>query len=199
MGFNSCGSALFIALKTLGVEAGDGVLCNAFSFTAVPSAIHHATATPVYVESTDGFVMDHEDLEKKITSDTRYLMLTHMRGKVADIDKVYELAEKHDLQVVEDCAHAIGIQWNGVQLGRRARVACFSSQSAKMINSGEGGFLCTDDEEIAAKAICYAGCYEKLVAHHLVAPSRAQRTRADSNASADAKAAAAPCARAKCL
>ena len=102
VGFNSCGSALFIALKTLGVEAGDGVLANAFSFTAVPSAIHHATATPVYVESTDGFVMDHEDLEKKITKDTRYLMLTHMRGKVADIDKVYELAEKHDLQVVED-------------------------------------------------------------------------------------------------
>jgi len=172
VGFNSCGSALFIALKTLGVEAGDGVLANAFSFTAVPSAIHHATATPVYVESTDGFVMDHEDLEKKITKDTRYLMLTHMRGKVADIDKIYELAEKHDLQVVEDCAHAIGIKWNDVQLGRRAKVACFSSQSAKMINSGEGGFLCTDDEEIAAKAICYAGCYEALVAQHLVAPSK---------------------------
>ena len=172
VGFNSCGSALFIALKTLGVESGDGVLCNAFSFTAVPSAIHHATATPVYVESTDGFVMDHEDLAKKITPETRYLMLTHMRGKVADIDKIYELAEKHDLQVVEDCAHAIGIKWNDVQLGRRAKVACFSSQSAKMINSGEGGFLCTDDEEIAAKAICYAGCYEALVAQHLVAPSK---------------------------
>jgi len=172
VGFNSCGSALFIALKCLGVEAGDKVLANAFSFTAVPSAVHHASATPVYVESTDGFVMDHEDLERKITPETRYLMLTHMRGKVADINKIYEIAEKHDLEVVEDCAHALGIQWEGQQLGRRARVACFSTQSAKMINSGEGGFLCTDDEEIAAKAICYAGCYEGLVAQHVVAPSR---------------------------
>jgi dTDP-4-amino-4,6-dideoxygalactose transaminase len=93
VGFNSCGSALFIALKCLGVEPGDNVLCNAFSFTAVPSAVHHAFATPVYVESTDGFVMDHEDLAKKITPETKYLMLTHMRGKVADIAKVYEVAE----------------------------------------------------------------------------------------------------------
>jgi len=172
VGFNSCGSALFIALKCVGVEPSDSVLCNAFSFTAVPSAIHHAGATPVYVESTDGYVVDMEDLEKKITDETKYLMLTHMRGKVADIKTAYEIAERHGLQVVEDCAHALGIQWEGEQLGRKARVACFSSQSAKMINSGEGGYLCTDDEEIAAKAICYAGCYEGLVAQHVVAPSR---------------------------
>jgi len=117
-------------------------------------------------------VMDHEDLERKITPETRYLMLTHMRGKVADINKIYEIAEKHDLEVVEDCAHALGIQWEGQQLGRRARVACFSTQSAKMINSGEGGFLCTDDEEIAAKAACYAGCYESLLGQHIIAPPR---------------------------
>merc|ERR1719353_2049982 len=172
VGFNSCGSALFIALKCLGVEPDDKVLCNAFSFTAVPSAIHHAMAIPTYVESTDAFVMDHEDLAKKITADTKYLMLTHMRGKVADIEKVYELAEQHDLEVVEDCAHGLGIQWEGQQLGRKAKVACFSTQSAKMINSGEGGFLCTDDEEIAAKAICYAGCYESLLSQHIIAPPR---------------------------
>ena len=128
VGFNSCGSALFIALKCLGVEPDDKVLCNAFSFTAVPSAIHHAMAIPTYVESTDAFVMDHEDLAKKITPDTKYLMLTHMRGKVADIEKVYELAEQHDLEVVEDCAHGLGIQWEGQQLGRKAKVACFSTQ-----------------------------------------------------------------------
>ena len=122
VGFNSCGSALFIALKCVGVEPSDSVLCNAFSFTAVPSAIHHAGATPVYVESTDGYVVDMEDLEKKITDETKYLMLTHMRGKVADIKTAYEIAERHGLQVVEDCAHALGIQWEGEQLGRKARV-----------------------------------------------------------------------------
>jgi len=172
VGFNSCGSALFIALKCLGVTPEDSVLCNAFSFTAVPSAIHHTMATPVYVESNDGFVMDMDDLEKKITPDTKYLMLTHMRGKVADMTRAYEIAEKHNLQVVEDCAHALGIQWEGEQLGRKAKVACFSTQSAKMINSGEGGFLCTDDDEIAARAICYAGCYESLIGQHVVAPPK---------------------------
>lgn len=172
VGFNSCGSALFIALKCLGVKASDSVLCNAFSFTAVPSAIHHSTATPVYVESNDKWVMDMDDLERKITPETKYLMLTHMRGKVADMQRAYEIAEKYDLQVVEDCAHALGIQYDDVQLGRSARVACFSTQSAKMINSGEGGFLCTDDPEIAARAICYAGCYEGLIAQHVVAPPK---------------------------
>merc|ERR1719453_1533829 len=172
VGFNSCGSALFVALKCVGVEPEDPVLCNAFSFTAVPSAIHHAMAVPTYVDCDDGLVMNIDDLEKKITPETKYLMLTHMRGKVADMDRAYEIAEKYDLQVVEDCAHALGIQWKGEQLGRRAKVACFSTQSAKMINSGEGGFLCTDDDELAAKAICYAGCYESLLAQHIVAPPR---------------------------
>jgi len=170
VGFNSCGSALFIALKCAGVQPGEKVLCNAFSFTAVPSAVHHAMATPVYVESTDAFVMDMDDLEKKITADTKYLMLTHMRGKVADMQRVYEIAEKHGLTVIEDCAHGLGIQYDDTQLGRSARVACFSTQSAKMINSGEGGFLMTDDDEIAARAICYAGCYEALITQHVVAP-----------------------------
>jgi len=172
VGFNSCGSALFIALKCAGVQANDPVLCNAFSFTAVPSAIHHAMAEPCYVDCSDDFVMDMDDLERKITPDTKYLMLTHMRGKVADMDRAYEIARKHNLKVVEDCAHALGIQWQGEQLGRRASVACFSTQSAKMINSGEGGFLCTDDDEIAARAICYAGCYESLIAQHVIAPPR---------------------------
>merc|ERR1719502_1800730 len=129
VGFNSCGSALFIALKCAGVQPGDKVLCNAFSFTAVPSAVHHAMAQPVYVESTDGFVMDMDDLEVKIAEnpDAKFLMLTHMRGKVADMQRAYEIAEKHGLVVGEDCAHALGIKYDGVQLGRCARVACFST------------------------------------------------------------------------
>jgi|UniRef100_A0A7S0J175 dTDP-4-amino-4,6-dideoxygalactose transaminase len=170
VGFNSCGSALFIALKCAGVEPGDQVLCNAFSFTAVPSAVHHAGASPVYVECTSAYVMDPDDLRAKITPQTKYLMLTHMRGKVAEMDEIYSIAREHELTVIEDCAHALGIQWDGVQLGRSALAACYSSQSAKVINSGEGGFLCTDDDEVAARAFCYAGCYEQLYEQHVVMP-----------------------------
>jgi len=173
VGFNSCGSALFIALKCAGVQPGDEVLANAFSFTAVPSAIHHAGATPVYVESTRGYTMCAADLRERITPKTKFLMLTHMRGKVADMQAVYDLAREHDITVIEDCAHALGIQWDGMQLGRQATVACYSTQSAKVINSGEGGFLCTDDAEIAARAACYAGCYEELYKQHMAAPPAA--------------------------
>lgn len=170
VGFNSCGSALFIALKCLGVQPGEMVLANAFSFTAVPSAIHHAGAVPEYIECTDAYVIDTDDLRAKVTSETKYLMLTHMRGKLTNMQAVYEIAEEFGLQVVEDCAHALGVQWDGVQAGRSANVACFSTQAAKVINAGEGGFLCTDDDEIAARAICYAGCYELLYNQHVVSP-----------------------------
>jgi len=152
------------------VQPGEAVLANAFSFTAVPSAIHHAGGVPSYVECTDAYVIDTADLRAKITPDTKYLMLTHMRGKLTNMQQVYELAEEHNLLVVEDCAHALGVQWDGVQAGRSAKVACFSTQAAKVINAGEGGFLCTNDDEIAAKAICYAGCYELLYKQHVIAP-----------------------------
>jgi dTDP-4-amino-4,6-dideoxygalactose transaminase len=170
VGFNSCGSALFIALKCAGVQPGDEVLCNGFSFTAVPSAVHHAGAVPVYIDTLDSYVLNVDDLRKKITPQTKYMMVTHMRGKVADMEAIYDLAAEHGITVVEDCAHALGIQYDGVQLGRSAVAACFSTQSAKVINSGEGGFLCTDDPEIAARAACYAGCYEQLYLQHVVAP-----------------------------
>lgn len=123
VGFNSAGSALFIALKAAGVQPGDKVLANAFSFTAVPSAIHHAGGVPVYVEATDAYVMCIDDLRRKLEADDtiKYMMLTHMRGKVTDMQAAYELAEEFGVEVVEDCAHALGVQWDGVQLGRSAR------------------------------------------------------------------------------
>ncbi|KAL3915702.1 MAG: hypothetical protein SGPRY_007117, partial [Prymnesium sp.] len=165
VGFNSCGSALFIALKCMGVVPGDAVLANAFSFTAVPSAIHHAGS--VLRSQSTPIVSASQEIMMYITPDTKYLMLTHMRGKLTNMQKVYELADEFNLQVVEDCAHALGVQWDGVQAGLSAKVACFSTQAAKVINSGEGGFLCTNDDEIAARAICYAGCYELLYEQHV--------------------------------
>lgn len=74
-------------------------------------------AIPTYIESTDSYVIDTDDLRSKITPDTKYLMLTHMRGKLTNMQKVYELADEFNLQVVEDCAHALGVQWDGVQVG----------------------------------------------------------------------------------
>jgi len=111
---NSCGSAIFLSLKAAGVKPGDKVLTNAFTFTAVPSAIAHAEAKAVYVESEEGFRIDVADLEAKMkSSGAKFLLVSHMRGKLADMDKIKSLCEQHGVCLLEDCAHAIGVLWKG--------------------------------------------------------------------------------------
>lgn len=158
---NSCGSALFLALKCAGVQPGDKVLTNAFTFTAVPSAIEHAGGKCVYVETEWGLRIDMEDLEKKMkSSGAKYFMISHMRGKIADLDKAKELCDKYGIYMIEDAAHSIGVLWKGKHTGHHGNIACISSQSYKVLNSGEGGFLLTDDPEVGAAAAVYAGAYE---------------------------------------
>eukprot|EP00542_Grammatophora_oceanica_P013306 CAMPEP_0194040304 /NCGR_PEP_ID=MMETSP0009_2-20130614/12320_1 /TAXON_ID=210454 /ORGANISM="Grammatophora oceanica, Strain CCMP 410" /LENGTH=443 /DNA_ID=CAMNT_0038683405 /DNA_START=174 /DNA_END=1505 /DNA_ORIENTATION=+ len=169
---NSCGSALMLLLKTSGLEPGGKVISNAFTFGAVPSAIEHAGGKAVYVESNYDHVMCPDDLEKKLTAnpDCKHVLISHMRGKVADMDKIKEISDKHGATLLEDCAHSLGVQWQGKHTGH-VGVACgISSQSYKMINSGEGGFLLTDDPDIAAKTAVYAGAYEKLSTKHTTVP-----------------------------
>ncbi|CEM39222.1 unnamed protein product [Vitrella brassicaformis CCMP3155] len=174
VGVNSCGSAIFLALKCVGVQSNDVVLCNGFSFTAVPSAVEHCGARPVFVDCTDHYVIDPTDLERKAKMhNARYLCLTYMRGKVPDMCAVMDVCRRLKITLVEDAAHALGVRWNGTLMGNFGKAACFSSQSYKLLNSGEGGFLATNDDVIAAKAICYAGCYEKLYEKHIVAPPKA--------------------------
>ena len=164
---NSCGSAMFIAMNIAGVNPGDKVLSNAFTFTAVPSAIHHARAHPVFVESTDEWGLDVEDLERKvIESGAKVLLMSYMRGHVPDMDTVMEIVERHGLFFIEDCAHAYMTSWGGTPLGRFGQIACFSTQSSKGLSSGEGGILTTDVQEYAAKAILYAGSYEERWNRH---------------------------------
>lgn len=174
VGLNSCGVAIFLALKCVGVRPGDPVLSNVFTFTAVPSAIVHAGATPVYVNCTPGYVLDVADLERKMrASGAKFLVVSHMRGKVSDMDRIAALCEAHGVTLVEDCAHSLAVTYKGRHTGHHGKAACFSSQSYKMLNSGEGGFLVTNDDEVAARAILYAGSYEKLYAKHLLAPPAA--------------------------
>ncbi|CAB1104753.1 unnamed protein product [Ectocarpus sp. CCAP 1310/34] len=174
VGVNSCSSAILIGLMCVGVKAGDEVLTNAFTFTAVPSTILRLGAKPCLVECGDSWTMDLDDLEKKANGGrAKVLLLSHMRGKVCDMDRVSEICERHRLTLVEDCAHAAGVTWRGRQLGYHAKVSAFSTQSDKVINSGEGGFVTTSDDEMAAKAIYLSGAYEGRYSKHLVRPSDA--------------------------
>jgi dTDP-4-amino-4,6-dideoxygalactose transaminase len=173
VGLNSCGSALMLMLKTSGLKPGGKVLSNAFTFGAVPSAIEHANGKAVYVESDRDHVMDMEDLEKKLKEnpDCNHVLISHMRGKLADMDKVQELCDKYDAILLEDAAHSLGVMWQGVHSGHKGIACAISSQSYKMINSGEGGFLLTDDEEIAAQTAVIAGAYESLNVKHSTVPA----------------------------
>jgi dTDP-4-amino-4,6-dideoxygalactose transaminase len=169
---NSCGSALMLLLKTTGLQHGDKVISNAFTFGAVPSAIEHAGGKAVYVESNMDMVIDIPDLEKKLKAnpDCNHVMISHMRGKVADMASVKTLCEKYDAILLEDCAHSLGVRYGDKHSGHMGIACAISSQSYKMINSGEGGFLLTDDPDIAAKTAVYAGAYEALNSKHGTVP-----------------------------
>lgn len=171
---NSCGSALMLLLKTTGLKHGGKVLSNAFTFGAVPSAIEHAGGKAVYVESTMDMVIDVQDMELKLQQnpDCKHVLISHMRGKVADMATIKALCDKYDAILLEDCAHSLGVQYGGQHSGHVGVACAISSQSYKMINSGEGGFLLTDDEDIAAQTAVYAGAYEALSSKHVTVPEK---------------------------
>jgi dTDP-4-amino-4,6-dideoxygalactose transaminase len=158
---------MFIALNIVGVKPGDKILTNAFTFHAVPSVIEHARAIPVLVESNREWAMSAEDLDKKATeTGAKVLLMSYMRGHVPDMDAVMEVVKKHDLIFIEDCAHAYETLWNGEFLGKFGHIGCFSTQSSKGMSAGEGGLFITDNDEYAAKAVLYAGSYERLWTKH---------------------------------
>ncbi|CUH80242.1 DegT/DnrJ/EryC1/StrS family aminotransferase [Tropicibacter naphthalenivorans] len=164
----SGGYALACALRALNVQPGDKVLTNAFTLAPVPGAIASLGAQPIFVDVTETLTIDLDDLERKLPL-ARVLMLSHMRGHLCDMDRLIALCAAHNVQIIEDCAHTMGATWNGQQSGRQGVIGCYSTQTYKHVNSGEGGFLITDDAEIAARAIMLSGSY-MLYERHLAAP-----------------------------
>ena len=157
---NSCGSSMFLALLCTGVKPGDRVLMNAFTLAPVPGAVAHAGAEHVLVEVTPDLVIDLDDLARKAeASGARHLLLSHMRGHIADMPRLMALCDRLGVIVIEDCAHTMGASWAGRPTGTFGRVGCFSLQAYKHVNAGEGGLLATDDADVAARAILYSGSY----------------------------------------
>ena len=167
---NSCGSTMFVALKAAGVRPGDRVLTNCFTLAPVPGAIAHALAQPVLVDVTDDYLIDLADLARKMAgSGARTLLLSHMRGHICNMAELTALCARHEVQLIEDCAHTMGAAWDGKPTGRWGRAGCFSLQSYKHANAGEGGLLVTDDEDLAAQAVLLSGSY-MLYRSHLARP-----------------------------
>ncbi len=166
----SGGYALHVALKAIQLEQGAGVLCNGFTLSPVPGAIDNAGGRPVLVEIDEDLKLDMGDLERKAdTSGARVLMLSHMRGHICDMDRVMDVCEARGITVIEDCAHTMGARWKGRLSGTFGKVACFSTQTYKHMNSGEGGFITTADADVMARAVIHSGSY-MLYDRHLAVP-----------------------------
>ena len=166
----SGGYALGCALRAVGLRAGEPVLTNAFTLAPVPGAIAAAGGRPVFVETTEDLTLDFDHLIAMARqTGARILMLSHMRGHQCDLTALAALCHQLGLLLIEDCAHTMGASWNGTASGRHGRVACYSMQSYKHINSGEGGILISDDAEIMARAVLLSGSY-MLYAKHPAAP-----------------------------
>ncbi len=163
---SSGGYALAVALRAAGLSPGDTVLANAYTLAPVPGAIHNAGGVPLFVEIDDAWHIDIDDLQHKAeASGARFLMLSHMRGHIADMERIVAICKTHQITMIEDCAHTMGARWSGVRSGNFGHVAAFSAQTYKHINSGEGGLLTTDDPVIAARAIIMSGSYMLYQSH----------------------------------
>jgi len=156
----SCGYALSIALKAAGLESGEYVLTNMYTLAPVPGAISNAGGRAIFVEINENLVLDLEDLTKKANSTgARFLLLSHMRGHIVDMNKLMRIVQEKNLILIEDCAHTMGAKWEQKKSGNFGLAACFSTQTYKHLNSGEGGLIISDDAEFMARTIIMSGSY----------------------------------------
>jgi 8-amino-3,8-dideoxy-alpha-D-manno-octulosonate transaminase len=155
---NSCTSALIAALRALGVGMGDEVIVPAYTFFASAAVIGACNAIPVIVDVDDTLTIDPEDLKKRITKRTRAIIAVHMRGMPAQMDEIMAVAGKHKVPVIEDVAQAAGGSYKGKPLGSIGTMGCFSFDYYKILNSGEGGFVTTNDKWLHTRAQSWHDC-----------------------------------------
>jgi dTDP-4-amino-4,6-dideoxygalactose transaminase len=156
---SSCSAALFLSLKALDLPGNARVLIPAFTFAAVPSAVVHAECVPVLCECGDDYRIDMNDFAAKLPT-VHAVIVSHMRGHTSDMDAIMALCDAAGVPVIEDAAHSLGTTWAGRNIGTIGRVGCFSFQSYKLINAGEGGIMITDDADLVARAVIMSGAYE---------------------------------------
>ena len=156
---SSCSAALFLSLKSLGLPRDAKVLIPGFTFAAVPSSVVHADMQPVLCEVGDNYRIDLTDFETKLAG-VDAVIISHMRGHTSDMDAIMALCQAADIPVIEDAAHSLGTTWNGQNIGTIGKIGCFSFQSYKLLNAGEGGIMVTDDADVIARAVIMSGAYE---------------------------------------
>lgn len=153
--------ALHAAVLALDIKKGDEVLIPEITFVASANVVEYVGAKPVFVDvERDTWTIDPKDLEKKITKKTKAIMPVHIYGNVANMDAVNKIAKKYGLKVLEDACPAIGAEYKGKKAGNLSDIAAFSFQGAKVLVTGEGGMVVTNDDNLYDKAM-YWGNHAK--------------------------------------
>jgi 8-amino-3,8-dideoxy-alpha-D-manno-octulosonate transaminase len=147
--------ALICSLTGIGIGPGDEVIVPAYTWIASASAVFAVGGVPIPAEVDESLTLDAADVERKITRHTRAIMPVHMRGGPSNMDTLMAVAKKHNLKVVEDTAQADGASFHGKRLGSIGDVGAFSLQFNKIITSGEGGIVITNDKEVWKRAVMF--------------------------------------------
>jgi L-glutamine:2-deoxy-scyllo-inosose/3-amino-2,3-dideoxy-scyllo-inosose aminotransferase len=141
--------AIQLALEALDIGAYDEVIVPGMTWQATAAACLDVNAVPILVDvDPETYCLDAAKAEAAITSRTRAIIVVHLYGAMADMDAILALARKHDLKLIEDCAHQHGSQWNGKGVGGLGDIGAFSLQLSKVLTAGEGGLTLTDDWEL---------------------------------------------------
>lgn len=147
---NSCTAALHLAMRAIGIKLGDEVIVPTMTFAATANSVIHAGGKPVLADCERATMnLDPKDLEQKITPKTKAVIPVHFAGRPCNMKAIMAIAKKHDLKVVEDCAHAIETEYHGKKAGNFGDIGCFSFYVTKNIVTGEGGMAITDNEDYA--------------------------------------------------
>ena len=163
-------AALEIAVKALGIKEGDEVIMPTFTIISCASAVAKVGAKPILVDcDPKTWNMDVDQIEERITEETKAVMVVHIYGLPVDMDPLIRIAKKYNLKIIEDVAEVIGLEYKGEKCGRFGDISCFSFYPNKHITTGEGGMILTDDETLAKKCRFYRNiCFEpsRRFVHH---------------------------------
>ena len=164
---NSGTAALHVALLSCGIGEGDEVITTPFTFIASGNAIAYTGAKPVFADiDLKTYTIDPDSIEELINENTKAILPVQLYGQSADMDKINEIAEKHDLIVIEDAAQAHGATYKGKKVGSMGDMACFSFYPTKNMTTSEGGIITTDDEKLAENAKIFRAHGATVRYHH---------------------------------
>lgn len=150
MALNSCTAALHLSLLAIGVKPGDEVIVPTMTFSSTANVVIHAGGTPVFVDcEKDTMNINPDNIERKITPKTKAIIPVHFAGRACNMNAIIDIAKKHNVKVMEDCAHAIETEYHGKKAGTFGDLGCFSFYVTKNIVTGEGGMVITDIEDYA--------------------------------------------------